>query len=219
KDVFTADKDSEIVIDDADKDVLQTMAKEFQQDYQDITGRTIDITYGTNPGKGDFYFTLDTDDSFLGEEGYHMTIDDQVTVEALDQVGAYWSTRSILQIMNQHEDKDEMPYGETRDYPKYKVRSFMLDVARRPYSMEGLKDIVKNMSWHKMNDFQVHLNDNYIFLEDYGVGDTEKEAFNAYSAFRLESDVTNEKGESATAEDYAYSKQAFKTFIDESEKI
>src|SRR5699024_801155 len=44
KDVFTADKDSEIVIDDADKDVLQTMAKEFQQDYQDITGRTIDIT-------------------------------------------------------------------------------------------------------------------------------------------------------------------------------
>ena len=32
-----------------------------------------------------------------------------------------------------------------------------------------------------MNDFQVHLNDNYIWVEDYGDND-----FDAYSGFKLE---------------------------------
>lgn len=216
---FTADSNSKIVIDDKYKDSLQSMAEAFKEDYIGITGRSIDIMYGNNPKAGDFYFTLETSDAFLGDEGYHMEVNDTVSVEASHKIGAYWSTRSILQILVQSESKNMIPYGEARDYPKYKVRGFMLDVARKPFSMDSLKDMAKNMAWHKMNDFQIHLNDNYIWLEDYGVGETETEAFKAYDAFRLESSVTNDKGESATAKDHAYSKKEFKDFMTASKKM
>lgn len=217
-DVFTTDNESRIVINDEDKSDLKSVAEDFKNDYEDVTGNTIDIVYGEDSKKGDFHLTLD-DDSFLGKEGYKLDIDDKVSIQAPDKVGAYWSTRSILQIMNQSENKAEIPYGEARDYPKYKTRSFMIDAARKPISMEALKDISRNMAWYKMNDFQIHLNDNYIFLENYGVGDTEEKSLEAYDAFRLESDVTNEEGESATSKDYAFSKKEFKDFIDESKNI
>ena len=34
-----------------------------------------------------------------------------------------------------------------------------MDVARRPFTMDFLEQVVKEMSWYKMNDFQVHIND------------------------------------------------------------
>ena len=216
---FVATQSSRIVIDPVFKSELEYMAKEFQNDYKDITGREINIVYNDSANPGDFYFTLNSTDSFMGDEGYFINIDDQVNVSATNKLGAYWSTRTILQILTQSNDKNVLPYGKTRDYPKYKVRGFVLDVARKPFSMDILKDIAKNMAWHKMNDFQVHLSDNYIWLEDYGVHDTENEGFKAYDAFRLESNVKNAEGESATAKDYAYSKAEFKQFIEDSRKF
>lgn len=63
----------------------------------------------------------------------------------------------------------------------------MLDVARKPISMETLQSIVKEMAYYKMNDFQVHLNDNLIFYENYGTAEEALES--AYTGFRLESDI------------------------------
>ena len=51
------------------------------------------------------------------------------------------------------------------------------------------------MRYYKMNDFQAHLSDNYIWLGEYGKNGTENNAFSAYEAFRLESGLTNEAGE------------------------
>lgn len=218
--LFTTNENSKIVVNPEYKNNLEYAANEFKKDYEDMTGRKISISYDKdNVGVGDFYFTLGSEDNLLGDEGYNMEITDKVIVEAKHKIGAYWSTRSILQILTQSKNNNTMPCGITRDYPKYKVRGFVLDVARKPFSMDMLKDITKNMAWHKMNDFQVHLSDNYIWLEDYGVGETENEAFKAYDAFRLESNVKNSKNESATAKDYAYSKEEFKQFINESRKI
>ena len=78
-----------------------------------------------------------------------------------------------------------------------------------------MKEITRTMRYYKMNDFQAHLSDNYIFLENYGKNGKENEAFKAYEAFRLESGVKNEKGGSPTAKDYAISKKEFKDFIQE----
>lgn len=46
---------------------------------------------------------------------------------------------------------------KTRDYPLYEVRGFIMDVARKTFTLDYLKQLVKEMSWYKMNDFQVHL--------------------------------------------------------------
>ena len=77
------------------------------------------------------------------------------------------------------------------------------------------------MAWYKLNDLQVHLNDNYIFLEEYINSDKSnmEDAYNAYEAFRLESDVRNEQGEGITAKDLYYTKDDFRSFIQESREI
>ena len=79
-----------------------------------------------------------------------MTTDEYVEVEAETTTGAYWATRTILQSLKQTND---IPCGTTRDYPLYKVRGFILDVGRKTFTLDYLKQVVKQMSWYKMNDF------------------------------------------------------------------
>ena len=120
------------------------MAEEFKADYEEIMGGTIEIATGSNPQAGDFYF-MDSDGSKgLEADGYYMDIDDYITIESEEAAGAYWSTRTILQILTQTDGT--IPKGETRDYPKYEVRGFMLDVARKTVSMETLQDISRAMA-------------------------------------------------------------------------
>lgn len=210
---FTISDDSRIVINPAYKDDLAYLAKTFKADYQVQTGKEIEVVYANTPGAHDFYFTLGSSDTGLKEEGYLMTVGDSVKVEAVDKTGAFWATQSILQILKQN--SNTIPNGQTRDYPKYEVRGFMLDVGRMPYSLDILKDIAKNMAYYKMNDFQVHLNDNYIWVEDYG-----DNAFDAYSGFRLESDIKaggngGLNQADLTSKDVFYTKDQFRTFIQE----
>ena len=57
---------------------------------------------------------------------------------------------------------------------------------------------------------QLHLSDNLIFLENYG--NNEADQWGAYSAFRLESGLSN-NGVSPTAKDYSITKAAMRDFI------
>ena len=102
------------------------------------------VETGDAPQAGDIYFISDETNG-LGEEGYIMDIGEYVTVSAENATGAYWATRSILQITELNDGT--MPYGITKDYPKYEVRGFMLDVARKPVSMETLQDISREMAY------------------------------------------------------------------------
>lgn len=204
---FVINDASKIVVDPAFADVLSQSMKEFQQDYKAITGKPIEIANGTKPDAHDFYFTLQTTDKGLKEEGYLMNITaDGVSIEAMNAKGAYWATRTILQILKQN--GTTIPCGTTRDYPKYKVRGFMLDVGRLPFSLDFLKEVTKNMSWYKLNDFQVHLNDNYIWIEEYT-----NPLKDAYSGFRLESSIVGDNGVKLTSDDMWYSKKDFRDFI------
>ena len=106
-----------------------------------------------------------------------------------------------------------------RDYPRFETRGFLFDVARKAVSLDMMKEVSRTMRYYKMNDLQIHLNDNYIWLEDYGKYNTEDEGFKAYEAFRLESSLKNENGESPTAKDYHMTKEEFKTFIQEERAV
>lgn len=209
---FTITKNSRIVVSPESESELIETAKVFASDYKDLTGKDIEVIVSNTPKTGDLYLVLNSNYPELREEGYFMDIDDFVTVEANDAQAIFLSTRTILQILKQN--GDFIPKGLVRDYPQYDVRGFMLDVARKPVSLDYLYEIVKTMSWYKMNDFQVHLNDNYIWLErDYSANG--EDAKNAYAAFRLESNDVGENGVSLTAQDLSYSKEEFGNFIDE----
>lgn len=200
-----------VVYDDA---ALETTVDEFIRDYEEFTGNTLHKVQDTQTRANAFHFQLHAPDALLGTEGYLMDIQsDRMVIASVSSIGNMYGMQTILQMYKTNQQG--YPVGMIRDYPRFLTRGFLLDVARKPISMDMLKDMSRTMRYYKMNDFQIHLSDNYIFLEKYGVKDKELEAFNAYDAFRLESSLTNAKGESPTALDYAYKKEEFKTFITE----
>lgn len=194
-----------------DNEALKAIVDEFVKDYEDFTG--IKLTPEQGGAKANaFNFSMQAPDELLGEEGYTMDIQsDRVNVASESTTGNMYGMQTILQMYK--ENATEYPVGQMRDYPRYQTRGLLLDVARKPVSLEMMKEITRTMRYYKMNDFQAHLSDNYIWLEDYGYLTTEEKAFKAYEAFRLESSLKNADGLSPTAEDYSISKADFKKFI------
>lgn len=189
-------------------DGAQQAAVQLCRDLEHLGGGEIPSRAG-EAAAGTVHFRLDAQLAYLGTEGYAIVCGpDGIRATASTGTGLIWAEKTILQLLMQ----DGFPYGEMRDYPRYPVRGFMLDIGRRPVSLGTLRDIVRTMAFFKMNDFQVHLSDNYIWLEDYAQ-EGDSSTLNAYEAFRLESSLTNEKGQTATARDYSYTKDEFRAFI------
>lgn len=144
---------------------------------------------------GDVVLALVKDKS-LGDEGYRMTIGDRVTIEAQTARGAYWGTRTLLQLLEQDE---RLPKGVTTDVPQYRLRGFMLDVGRKFIPIAYLRNLVKVMSYYKLNALQLHLNDNgFRQYFNYDWNQTP-------AAFRLECDTYP----GLAAKDGHYSKAEF----------
>ena len=181
------------------QDALRSVAEAFAADYGQMFDAVPAVIQG-KPSEGDIYFTLKKDKK-LGREGYAIRVDSYVTVSAPEAVGAYWATRTLLQISEQSEDH-QLPKGQLRDWPDYALRGFMMDCGRKFIPMSYLRDLVKMMTYYKMNTLQVHLNDNgfkQFYGHDWG---------RTYAAFRLECDTYP----GLTARDGYYTKREFIDF-------
>lgn len=184
------------------QDALRSVAEAFAADYGQMFGVTPEVIQG-KPSAGDIYFTLKKDKK-LGREGYAIRTDRYVTVSAPEAVGAYWATRTLLQMSEQTENH-QLPKGQLRDWPDYALRGFMMDCGRKFIPMSYMRDLVKIMAYYKMNTLQVHLNDNgfkQFFGHDWG---------RTYAAFRLECDTYP----GLTARDGYYTKREFIDFQEE----
>ncbi len=185
-----------------------SVAKELQADIRDLFGLNLSIVSDTsNPQTGDIVLAYHDQGGF-DKETYNMVVTDKVVIQANDSIGAYWGTRSVLQALKLSGDMT-IAQGTARDYPEFENRGFMLDVGRKPTSMETLKEISKTMAWYKMNSFHVHLSDNLIFMEDYyKAGEDEDGIRQAYQGYRLEYSK-----DGLTSKDYYYTKAEFKDFM------
>lgn len=178
---------------------LKAVAAALAADYKEMFGKELTIVNGATKG-GDVVLSLKKDKA-LGDEGYTMNVGSAVEITAATERGAFWATRTLLQIAEQHKD-DNLPKGKTTDVPEYKLRGFMIDCGRKFIPMSYLRDLAKIMAYYKMNTLQVHLNDNG-FRQYFG-GDWNK----TQAAFRLECDTYP----GLTAKDGSYSKQEFIDF-------
>ena len=172
--------------------VLQTVAKQFAADYEAMFGQKLTLV-GGKAKKGDIVLTLKKLDT-MPSEGYQMTIGDVVEVASPAEIGAFWATRTLLQMLetspntqhltpNTQHPTPEIPKGTISDIPQYKMRGFMLDVGRKFVPMHYLRNLVKVMAYYKMNTLQLHLNDNGF--PQYFENDWMKTS----AAFRLECDT------------------------------
>ena len=195
---FTPGKDTRIVCTSQNPELLR-IARMFADDYQQMFGQALSVAQG-KATSGDFVLSLSADKK-LGEEGYAIKISDRVIISAPTPTGLYWSTRTLLQLAEQNQERS-LPQGTIRDYPDYPLRGFMIDCGRKFIPMAYLQDLVKIMAYYKMNTLQVHLNDNGF--KQYFEHNWDK----TYAAFRLESETYP----GLTARDGSYSKKEFIDF-------
>ena len=187
---YVFNNNAKVILDSAYEEELKPMQEVLAMDFSEITGRLVTVEFGTKAQTGDVFITLNGDKS-LGEEGNLLEITDKIIIQATTYQGAFWGTRSILQIMKLNDNV--VPMGTARDYPRYETRGLMFDVARKYAPMSYLYDLMKTLSWYKMNTLQIHLSD------DRG---------ERIDAFRIE----NETYPELTATDGAYTKDEFRQF-------
>jgi len=176
---FSLTSKSRIVIDAHATKELKQAATLFQHDLNELTHLNPAIVEG-NPNVGDIFLSRKGNRDELGEEGYMLSIKDYISVKAAAYRGVFGATRSMLQILEQDSKHRSLPQGISRDYPKYEIRGFMLDAGRKYFTIDFLRDYVKLLSYYKISDFQLHLNDN-AFVKHYN-----NNWDSTYSGFRLE---------------------------------
>jgi len=135
--------------------------------------------------------------SQIQKESYSLQIKPgRIVIKAADEAGVFYATRTLLQLAASATDRRTISCYTIKDTPAYPFRGFMLDVGRKFFPISQLKDYICRMSWYKMNQLQLHLNDQAFHGEHY-------------AAFRIESKTFPQ----LTAKDGFYTQQEIKELI------
>ncbi|MEV6108734.1 family 20 glycosylhydrolase [Streptomyces sp. NPDC051940] len=162
KGAYTYTAGTRIVRDTAYAAELAGTSQTFADDLTDLTGATPAQTTGTaaDVRTGDIHLTLGSTDAQLGTEGYALSVTDRVTITARADAGAFYGTRTILQLLHQG---PSVPRGTARDWPLKPERGLMVDNGRKYFTPGWLRDHVKELAYLKLNTLHLHLSDNLGF--------------------------------------------------------
>lgn len=139
---------------------LHTAAATFAADLRTLTGQILSIVQGGIVQAGDIEMDLQADDPELGTEGYRLSIGPGIVISANSAAGAFYGTRTLLQLLHQNAS---LSAGIARDWPRYPERSFMVDLGRKYFTPQWLQRRIKEMAYLKMNQLHLHLSDNEGF--------------------------------------------------------
>ncbi len=119
------------------------------------------------PSNGNIHLTTLNGDPALGEEGYQLTITEQlITLEAYQPAGLFRGIQTLRQLLPPSIEQSSVqpgPWGTStriiRDYPRFAWRGAMLDVARHFFSVDDVKHYIDLLAFYKINRFHLHLSD------------------------------------------------------------
>lgn len=96
----------------------------------------------------------------IQEEGYSLDIKEEaITLSASTERGFFYGLQSLYQICYLAGGPDNIPCGEISDYPRYRHRGLMLDVARYFIPKEEVMKLIDVASALKINTLHLHLTD------------------------------------------------------------
>ncbi|WP_211216368.1 family 20 glycosylhydrolase [Longispora albida] len=153
---YTFGAGSRIVVDPAYNAALAGDAAVFAEDLGALAGRTITVVQGS-PAAGDIALTLGGTDT---DEGYTMTAGSSVTIKAKTSAGAFYGTRTVLQLLKQG---PAIPAGTARDWPVKSERGLMIDQGRKFFTVEWVTKHIRELAYLKLNTFHFHLSDTFGF--------------------------------------------------------
>lgn len=145
-----------ILVDPAYADELTADARTFAEDLAALTGRhPAVVTARPDAARaGDITITLGATDAVLGEQGYTLTVDGTLALTARTATGAFHGTRSVLQMLR---PSLTIVGGRARDWAKYPERGVLIDTIPRGYSRDWWRNMIRDLSYLKMNQLDVGL--------------------------------------------------------------
>lgn len=170
---FTMARESRIfVVNSDDNQKLLDDVKLFSSQLGTILEKSPDIVLGdeTQVLENDIVIKID-DVAALKDhsQSYKIDITDHITISAKDHMGIYYGMQTLIQLLKVNDYT--LSQGTILDWPDTQERSMHIDIARKYYSVEWIKDLIEDMSYLKMNSLQIH--------------------FSEHEGYRLESDVLN----------------------------
>lgn len=144
---------------------LREQVQLFSQELQahGLTGdNCLPIVYGAAGGAEDQDIVLILDSGLgISKQGYQVTnSNSRVTVSASDADGLFYGCRNVikqLKLTGEIADK-------TESSPEVWERGLSLDNGRKYYSVEWIKEMIRELSWAEMNTLVLH------FTEEMGIG-------------------------------------------------
>ncbi|WP_328996215.1 family 20 glycosylhydrolase [Kribbella sp. NBC_01245] len=92
-------------------------------------------------------------------QGYRMVVGESVAITATSRGGVFNGTRSLLQALRSSPQPRSVARGTATDWPDNAQRGQMLDVGRKYFGVDYLKQQIRQMAWYKLNTFHLHLSD------------------------------------------------------------
>jgi len=164
---YSFNSQSRIVLDQASASQLATTSQVFQSDLLALEGVTLPIVTGTQSSlqPGDIFLSLGATNPNIGTEGYTMTITNSIVISAAADAGAFYGTRTVLQLLKQG---NSIQAGTAVDFPKYPIRALHVDNGRLFVTVDWLQNHIKELAYLKMNIFHWHLAEwgNFRFQSD-----------------------------------------------------
>ena len=113
---------------------------------------SVDTTSATKAVAANEIVLTYSNNALTNSEAYtlNMNSSEGVTIQGVARDGAFWATRTLLQLAENHNNL--IPCGLVTDFPDYPTRGFMIDVARKFFTIDYLRDYVKILSYYKMNE-------------------------------------------------------------------
>lgn len=109
-----------------------------------------------------------TRDTVIGNEGYYLSVTRKgIAIRANEPAGLFYGAQTLLQLLPKEivsatrvsGVKWASPYVQITDYPRFKWRGLMLDVARHFFTKAEVEQYIDNMAKYKYNILHMHLTD------------------------------------------------------------
>jgi hexosaminidase len=147
--------------------VLMPLAEVFAGEFKAVSGVVLPVCAGwatanapaaATEGPGDIVLTLDPKQA---AGGYLLTVTDRVLVQGCDYKGAGAGTATLLQALKvKDRGAVTLPRMKIRDFPQADYCGVMLDVTRRDYPIDQIRQALTLCRFYKIRYLQLHLTDN-----------------------------------------------------------
>ena len=142
---------------------LREQVQLFSQELQahGLTTNCLPIVYGAESGAEDNDIVLILDSTLgISTQGYVVeNSNNRVTVSASDKDGLFYGCRNVIKQL-----KLNSSVTSTSSSPAVLERGLSLDNGRKYYSVDWIKEMIRELSWAEMNTLVLH------FTEEMGVG-------------------------------------------------